>query len=62
VISTSVPPFPVIKRQNERVALVYVCARPLEADIIVVHIISVLSVVDVEAQRRGSCGNGLGLS
>ncbi|MFI6037948.1 DUF4386 domain-containing protein [Streptomyces sp. NPDC051315] len=45
VIGTAVTLYPIIKRQNEGAALGYVCARLLEAAVIVVGIVSVLSVV-----------------
>ena len=45
VIGTAVTLFPVVKRQNEGVALGYAGLRALEASIIVVGIVSLLAVV-----------------
>ena len=45
IVGTGVALFPVLKRQNEGVALGFVAARVFEAGIIVVGIISLLSVV-----------------
>jgi hypothetical protein len=50
-IGTAVALYPVVKRQDEGVALGYVCGRLLEAAVIVVGIISVLAVVSL---RRGA--------
>ncbi|GGT34448.1 hypothetical protein GCM10010271_43270 [Streptomyces kurssanovii] len=47
VVGTGVVLFPVLKKQNEGAALGYVCARLLEAAVIIVGIISVLSVVQL---------------
>jgi hypothetical protein len=45
IVGTGVALFPVLKRQNESVALGFVTARLFESGIIVVGIISVLSIV-----------------
>ncbi|WP_338870412.1 DUF4386 domain-containing protein [Spirosoma sp. SC4-14] len=45
VIGTSISVFPVLKKQNESIALGYVCGRLLEAAIIIVGIISLLAIV-----------------
>lgn len=45
VIGTAVTLFPIVRRQNESVALGYVAGRVVEAVVITVGIISVLSVV-----------------
>ena len=45
IVGTGVALFPVLKRQNEAVALGFVTARVFETGIIVVGIISVLSIV-----------------
>jgi hypothetical protein len=47
-IGTGVMLFPIIKKQHEGIALGYVCGRLLEAAIIVVGIISLLSVVTLQ--------------
>ena len=46
-IGTAVALFPIVKKQNEGVALGYVATRVLEGTIIVVGMISVLSVVSL---------------
>ncbi|MFF3594556.1 DUF4386 domain-containing protein [Kitasatospora indigofera] len=45
VVGTGVTLYPVLRRQQEGAALGYVCARLLEAAVIVVGIVSLLSVV-----------------
>jgi len=50
VIGTSISVFPVLKKQNESLALGYVCGRLLEAAIIVVGIISLLAIVTLSHQ------------
>jgi branched-subunit amino acid transport protein AzlD len=52
-IGTAVVLYPVVKRQNEGVALGFVGARVLEAAIIVVGVVSLLSVVTL---RQGGAG------
>ncbi|GAB2869715.1 hypothetical protein GCM10027074_41700 [Streptomyces deserti] len=54
VIGTGVVLFPVLKKQNEGAALGYVCARLLEAAVIIVGIISVLSVVKLRREFEGA--------
>jgi Domain of unknown function (DUF4386) len=54
-IGTAVTMFPIIKRQNESMALGFIASRVLEATIIVVGIISVLAVVTL---RKDIGGNG----
>ena len=56
VIGTAVTLYPIVKRQNESVALRYVCGRLLEAAIIVAGIISVLSVVMLRHNLAGAGG------
>ncbi len=64
VIDTAVTLFPVIKRRNEAVALGYVAGRVVEAVVIVVGVISLLSVVTLrqdfarapEAPARNATG------
>jgi hypothetical protein len=50
--------FPIVKRQNEGVALGYVTARVLESAVIMVGIFSVLSVVTLRQDLAGSAGAG----
>lgn len=54
VVGTGVVLFPVLKKQNEGAALGYVCARLLEAAVIIVGIISVLSVVKLRRESEGA--------
>ncbi|WP_327135002.1 DUF4386 domain-containing protein [Streptomyces sp. NBC_01343] len=56
VIATGVALYPVVRRQNEGAALGYVCGRLLEAAVIVVGIISVLSVVTLRRESAGAPG------
>jgi Domain of unknown function (DUF4386) len=56
VIGTAVTLYPVIKRQNEGVALAHVAGRLLEAAVITVGMVSVLSVVTL--RRDGARGAG----
>ncbi|MBB3086198.1 DUF4386 domain-containing protein [Geodermatophilus sabuli] len=55
-IGTAVTLYPVVKRQDEGVALGYVCGRLLEAAVIVVGVVSVLAVVSL---RRGTTAGGV---
>jgi hypothetical protein len=55
-IGTAVTLFPIIKRQNEGIALGYVAARILESTIIVVGIVSLLAVVTMRREFAGSSG------
>ena len=55
-IGTAVTLFPILKRQNEAVALGYVAARVVESTIIVVGIISLLSVVTLRQDLAGAAG------
>ncbi|SFK96645.1 DUF4386 domain-containing protein [Geodermatophilus ruber] len=55
-IGTAVTLYPVVKRQDHGVALGYVCGRLLEAAIIVVGILSVLSVVTLRRSSGGAPG------
>jgi hypothetical protein len=56
VIGTAVTLFPVIKWQNEALALGYVAGRIVEAVVIVVGIISLLSVVTLRQDFAGAGG------
>ena len=56
VIGTAVTLFPIVKRQSESIALGYVCGRVVEAIVIVVGIISLLSVVTLRRDFAGTTG------
>jgi hypothetical protein len=56
VAGTGITLFPIVKRQNEAIALGYVCGRLLEATIIAVGIISLLSVVTLRQELAGVAG------
>lgn len=56
IVGTGVALFPVLKRQNEGVALGFVTARLFETGIIVVGIISVLSVVTLRQDVGSTAG------
>jgi hypothetical protein len=56
VIGTAVTLYPVVKRQNEGVALGYVSGRLLEAALIAVGMVSVLSVVTLRQDVAGGAG------
>jgi hypothetical protein len=53
-IGTAVVLYPVVKRQNEGVALGYVAARTIESAVIAVGIISLLSVVTLRESLAGA--------
>ncbi len=53
-VGTAVTLFPIVKRQSEGIALGYVCGRLLEATVIVVGIISLLSVVTLRQDFAGT--------
>jgi len=55
-IGTAVVLYPLIKRQNDAIALGYVTARVVESTIIAVGIISVLSVVTLRQDFAGATG------
>ncbi|MBD0292087.1 MAG: DUF4386 domain-containing protein [Jiangellaceae bacterium] len=55
-IGTAVTLFPVVKRQNEGVALGFVAARVFEAAIIVIGVVSLLSVVTLRNDLAGGAG------
>ncbi len=57
VVGTGAALYPVLRKQNEGAALGYVCARLLEAAVIVVGIISVLSVVTLRRDFAGAAGS-----
>ncbi|GAA3019212.1 hypothetical protein GCM10010447_56180 [Streptomyces fulvorobeus] len=54
VVATGVVLYPVLRKQNEGAALGYVCARLLEAAVIIVGVISVLSVVTLRGEFKGA--------
>lgn len=56
IVGTGVVLFPVVKRQNEGVALGFVMARVFEAGVIVVGIISLLSVVTLRQDVGATAG------
>ena len=56
VIGTGVALFPVIKRQNEGIALGYAAGRLLEATLIVVGAISLVAVVTLRQDLAGTAG------
>jgi hypothetical protein len=55
-IGTAVTLYPVLRRQNEGVAIGYVASRVLESTIIAIGIISVLSVVTLRQDVAGTAG------
>ncbi|MDN4611536.1 DUF4386 domain-containing protein [Arthrobacter burdickii] len=52
-VGTAVTLYPIIKRQNEGVALAFVAARVLEAAVLLVGILSLLSIVTLRQQFDG---------
>jgi len=58
-IGTAVALFPILKRQNEGVALGYVAARLIECTFIVVGIVSLLAVVALRQDAAGSDAGSL---
>src|SRR6266705_6434212 len=57
IVGTAVTLFPVVKRQNEGVALGYVGLRTLEAGIIAVGVVPLLAVVTLRQHLTGTAGN-----
>jgi hypothetical protein len=55
-IGTAVVLYPLIKRQNEAVALGYVTARVVESTVIMVGIVSLLSVLTLRQEFAGAAG------
>lgn len=55
-IGTAVVLFPVVKRQNEAAALGFVTSRMLEAAIIVIGVMSILSIVTLRQDLAGAAG------
>jgi len=58
VVGTAVTLFPIVRRQSEGIALAYVVGRLLEAALIVVGIISLLSIVTLRQHAAGAGGHG----
>jgi hypothetical protein len=56
IVGTGIALFPVVKRQNEGVALGFVAARVFEAAIIVVGVISLLTVVTLRQEAGAAAG------
>jgi len=56
VVGTAVTLFPIVKRQNEAVALGYVGLRTLEAGIIAIGVVSLLAAVTLRQQLAGAGG------
>jgi len=56
-VGTAVVLFPIVKRQNESIALGYVASRILESTVIVVGLVSVLSVVALRQDLAGAAGS-----
>lgn len=59
-VGTAVTLFPVVKRQSEAAALGFVTARVLEAAIIVIGVVSLLSVVTLRQDLAGTAGADVG--
>jgi hypothetical protein len=55
-IGTAVTLFPVVKRQNEAVALGFVTARSFEAAVIVIGVVCLLAVVTLRQDLAGGAG------
>jgi Domain of unknown function (DUF4386) len=55
-VGTAVVLFPVLKRQNEALALGYVTARLVECTFIAIGIVSILSVLTLRADFAGAAG------
>ncbi|MFI8339314.1 DUF4386 domain-containing protein [Streptomyces sp. NPDC085639] len=62
VTGTGAVLYPVLRRRNEGAAVGYVCGRLLEAAVILVGIIGVLSVVTLRRQAEGAAGGADGPS
>jgi Domain of unknown function (DUF4386) len=58
-IGTAVALFPVVKRQNEAVALGFVTSRMLEAAIILIGVVSLLAVVTLRQDLAGAPGTDM---
>ena len=60
LIGTAVALYPIVKRQNDSVALGYMRSRLPEAAVIVVGIVSVVSVVTLRKDVAGATGTDAG--
>src|SRR5215467_10472907 len=58
IVATAVTLYPVVKKQNEAVALGYVGLRTLEASMISVGIITLLAIVTLRGSQVGPLGIG----
>jgi hypothetical protein len=58
IVGTAVTLFPIVKRENEGIALGYVGLRTLEAATIIVGVVSLLAVVTLRQQHAESPGAG----
>ncbi|WP_200207641.1 DUF4386 domain-containing protein [Micromonospora coerulea] len=56
IVGTAVTLFPIVKRQNEGVALGYVGLRTLEAGVIAVGVVPLLAVVTLRQDSAGTAG------
>jgi Domain of unknown function (DUF4386) len=61
-IGTAVTLFPILKRQNESIALGYVASRVVESTVIAVGLISLLSVVTLRQDAAGAADASLVLA
>lgn len=57
-VGTAVTLFPVVKKENEAVALGFVTSRLFEAAVIVVGVVSLLAVVSLRHDLAGTAGTG----
>src|SRR4051812_5652327 len=60
-IGTALAPYPVLKRQNEALALGYVTARVMECVFIAIGILSLLTVVTLRQEAAGADAAALGV-
>ena len=55
-IGTAVAVYPVVKRQNQSLALGFVTTRMLEASVIMIGVVSLLAVVTLRQDVAGAAG------